>query len=846
MRGNQFVSLLISLLICTGFQWPERLSRLEHEMRRANPLRRQEIVRVFAAYPAAEVTHALLNALEDDRKMVRLEAARVAGRVGLKKAIPLLLEWLSDSEIDVRVQAIATLGKLADSQTLPILVTLLDDENTEIRKAATIALGQFDGTESIKALVGRLDDPESSVRAHAIETLGRLGDRQAVEPILLRVTQESAELKVVALNAFARLGDDRATNWLIEMLKEEDEETQIAAAMALGALNSEAAIDALRDRLADSGARIGKAIVAALGKIDQERVLPSIVDALDDRELGQTASDVLVARARNDALDANRNTEPIVVALAEGLDRIRDRDGYARISQTLVRISAFTSIETIAPTVVAKCDAPEDELRPFLYRILGTIGSKEAALPLVQGLETARPNELSVLLDSSLDYFSRAPADRRFVEPLLALVDRVDDSQRERIVQLIGTIGSSKQLPKIRQLIEHDNNRVKIAAVKAMSAIGNPACVPDLTGLLSDSDYALRTEVVNALGRIADPQTLIDLIEKLDAAGLNRSGKLVVALGEALARSRESDTLPEHTARRALSLLSRLIAGPDSTLSAYAVDASVLWNDSRLIQSVGKLSLRPSVFQRVSSIAALGNFRTREVKNVLRQLIRTSRAPVLIAAAASMGELANRRDIDQLITYNRRMQWPVQAAIAYSIARYTRRLGIHRHSLERELCSMGNSTDPYLRANVAAAMAAMRASPCPDDGPNPLQWMGREHPEVVRSAAVRWAYAASQADKLSKNEVNQLLIECSNSDPNPFVVQACRNPELPPLDSEIDIYAYTADGRRILKNRLIAVRLADGTVYIGYTDVNGHVRIRNAPRGDFQLDDPGLQYSARP
>jgi len=60
------------------------------------------------------------------------------------------------------------------------------------------------------------------------------------------------------------------------------------------------------------------------------------------------------------------------------------------------------------------------------------------------------------------------------------------------------------------------------------------------------------------------------------------------------------------------------------------------------------------------------------------------------------------------------------------------------------------------------------------------------------------------------------------------------------LDSEIDLYAFAADGQKVLKNKLIALRLADGTVYIGYTDVNGHIRIRNAPRGGFQLEDPGL------
>jgi HEAT repeat protein len=823
-----------------GFEWPERLSRLEREMRHAKPLRRQEIVRMFAAYPASEVVDVLLNALEDDHRMVRLEAAQVAGRIGLRKVIPLLLEWVADSDIDERVQAVTTLGKLADPKALPILVALLDDNETEVRKAAAIALGHFDGAESIEALIPRLDDPEPIVRAQVIKTLGRLGDKRAVDPILLRVSKESDELKVLALNALGRLGDDRAIQPLVEALNDKDEETQIAAAMALGALNSEAAIDALRDRLAECSARTGKAIIAALGKIGDTRVLPFIVNALGDRKLGQTASDVLVARARKSVLDANRETEPIVIALGEKLESVPGRDGYAMIAQTLVEISTFTSIKVIAPTLIAKRDASREALQRFRLRILAASGAKEAATPLLQGLENARPSDLSLLIDSLLDYFSRAPADGRFVKPLIALLDRVNNAQRVPIIRLIGTVGSSEELPKLRQLIKHKNREIRIAVVKAMSAIGDSACVPYLIALLQVRDTKLQSEVERALGRVADAQTLIDLIDRLDATELKRNRKLVVALGEALAHSRESDRLSEHTVRRAVALLSRLVAGPDLKLSAYAVDASVRWGDPRVIQSVGKLFLRPSVFQRVNSLSALGSFKTAEVKNVLRHLIRTARAQVLVAAAASIGESADRRDIDQLIALNKRAHWPVQAAAAYSIARYVRRSGLRRHSLQRKLCSMGRSTDPYLRANVAAAMAAMRASPCPDSGPNPVRWLGREHPEVVRSSAARWAYAAAQANKLPKNEVNRLLYECSRSEPDPFVAQACQTPELPALDSEIDRYAHTADGRKILKNKLVGLQLADGTVYIGYTDINGHVRIRNAPRGDFQLVDPGL------
>ena len=69
--------------------------------------------------------------------------------------------------------------------------------------------------------------------------------------------------------------------------------------------------------------------------------------------------------------------------------------------------------------------------------------------------------------------------------------------------------------------------------------------------------------------------------------------------------------------------------------------------------------------------------------------------------------------------------------------------------------------------------------------------------------------------------------------------RACGEPVPPALDSQVDLYAYGTDGETLLRFKLVALRLADGTVFVGYTDINGHLRIANAPRGAVELLDPG-------
>jgi hypothetical protein len=55
-----------------------------------------------------------------------------------------------------------------------------------------------------------------------------------------------------------------------------------------------------------------------------------------------------------------------------------------------------------------------------------------------------------------------------------------------------------------------------------------------------------------------------------------------------------------------------------------------------------------------------------------------------------------------------------------------------------------------------------------------------------------------------------------------------------------DVFAYAPDGVTLLRDRLVALRLPDGTTFLGYTDRNGQVRLKGAPRGPFQLEDPAL------
>ena len=82
------------------------------------------------------------------------------------------------------------------------------------------------------------------------------------------------------------------------------------------------------------------------------------------------------------------------------------------------------------------------------------------------------------------------------------------------------------------------------------------------------------------------------------------------------------------------------------------------------------------------------------------------------------------------------------------------------------------------------------------------------------------------------------LARCADEPLLPDVARVCARPAMPDLDSEADVFAHTSDGRGLLRQRTVALRLADGSVWVTLTDANGHLRLADAPTGSLALEDP--------
>jgi HEAT repeat protein len=178
----------------------------------------------------AEGTDALLFALNDVHRQVRLDAVRSLGRLGVSRAIDHLVYLLDDHFPDIAQAAAEALGKIGQPRSVEGLVLALQRE--DVRHAAIDALGQIGDPSAVMPLVGVLKGRDPATRRKAMEALSMIG-RDAVEALTATLRTADNEVRKLAAEVLGRLEDPRAVDPLKQAMKDKDETVRQAADDAL-------------------------------------------------------------------------------------------------------------------------------------------------------------------------------------------------------------------------------------------------------------------------------------------------------------------------------------------------------------------------------------------------------------------------------------------------------------------------------------------------------------------------------------------------------------------------------------------------------------------------------------
>ena len=178
---------------------------------------------------ASKAVPALINALRDQDKYVRRDAAEALEKIGTPRTIKTVKD---------RYRVVIPLGWTGSEDEVPALIQALQNENKDVRVNAVVTLGQIESEDVVPVLIKALQDQDEWVRVNAAWTLGQRGKSASkAVPILIKALQDQDEwVRASAAMALGEIGESasKAVPALINALQDQDKYVRRYATGALG------------------------------------------------------------------------------------------------------------------------------------------------------------------------------------------------------------------------------------------------------------------------------------------------------------------------------------------------------------------------------------------------------------------------------------------------------------------------------------------------------------------------------------------------------------------------------------------------------------------------------------
>jgi HEAT repeat protein len=175
-----------------------------------------------------EAAGRLAEALEHPDAVVRAGAARVVGRLSLTTAADSLFKAINDGDADVRYAAMRALGEIRDERAVHALTEQFTYYGKGPGAAAALgALARIGHASSIELFKSSLSSKDPAVRRAAAEGLGRAGARSEIEKLQIESTMdESDEVRAAVAFALVKLGLNYTAR-LLDFLETESTARQV-------------------------------------------------------------------------------------------------------------------------------------------------------------------------------------------------------------------------------------------------------------------------------------------------------------------------------------------------------------------------------------------------------------------------------------------------------------------------------------------------------------------------------------------------------------------------------------------------------------------------------------------
>jgi len=469
---------------------------------------------------------AMLKSSETD---VLREGAYLAGEAHCEDAVPILVEMLKSSNIGVQESADNAIRKIGGkeavtgvipllrsddapvrngamdilralgSQELQSIIPLLKEEDVDIRIFATDILGSAGNVMAVAPLCDALlKDPEVNVRYQAAVSLGDLGMPEAAK-CLNQAMRDEEWVQYSVIEALAKIRHSSSIDAMVKAMSHSSELVVSMIIDALGDMGNVKAVSLLLNRMESSPTalrnKIVKAIVKILGaklvnllpKDARENFREYLLVALEDEEVEvQDAAILGLAVMGGDDAAAG------VFAIAAKLDPDQDQDRLEHILDSLAQMGV---------TAVLKNALRNDDVQAALIAVetLSRVSSPEVEAVLVNAF-WQNPIAVQRNIVAVLSRIASAGSVDFFMD---LLTKHADGKVLKSAAHFLGqTLHYAPASEALFELLEHQYDDVKEAALEACVAIGGEAMQAHFQGLYKGLDPTMRLMAVYALGKI--------------------------------------------------------------------------------------------------------------------------------------------------------------------------------------------------------------------------------------------------------------------------------------------------------------------------------------------------------
>jgi HEAT repeat protein/Tfp pilus assembly protein PilF len=470
-------------------------------------LRRESAI-ALSKFKGEKATDFLLETYESDN--IQDFMALALGNIDSVKSVNLLINALNDSQQEVRFNAARALGMLENPEAFDILMEAL---NTYAETVSEGVPAEVEGGEH--TVQTQLFLEEDSIIG-AIIAIGKIRNWRALTLLKKLLEQEkSARIRASIVMALGMMASDKLLPVFQGSLRDEDPRVRANAIEAIEVLKSGSIVGILQPYLDDPSNRVRANVAKAIWKYGDFDVSSTLQDMLKDKDKWYRAS---AAYAIGETGDGK-----FLWQLARCL---KDEDPDVRRNAT--NAMRKLNLKSALPHVEPMLNDPN-----FDVRVEAALAIARCAPESAVGLLTEKlAEEENFIVQATIISCLGQLGDPEVAPLLMSFLNSEDPRVVSNVVDGVALLVAEPELDMVqsfRELLKHEDNRVKSTAIRTLWLWGKYDVLDKLLDLINSDDMKHILSATFVLGEIGRE---ISLNEELSASINDVLVKLLSAPGQ--------------------------------------------------------------------------------------------------------------------------------------------------------------------------------------------------------------------------------------------------------------------------------------------------------------------------